>query len=305
MHFILLLQLLVAMTSAAVISDIGGLYFLNSPKPNEDTDSQNGRDIDGLFSYNSDNFANYPQQSKRDVHRSSDIYRESKSLPIDIDQIYGQKFPVTEMANSKTDDLDGLYSYSNPDGINYPHYARKRTTRQTPDVISELSKDRNSAQDNDKPHGQMSSVFVEPKNGEDDVNTLYIYNNDNGDKYPLGSRQRFVYVNAFGDVNRAIHTDYIRRKNLQVFIEQLKNFNIPGFDAVKFYNDVMDFYHRYNLLPIHVQVQPAFDQGFIDVGGLYQQNGIPRDEMPRPKDIDNLYQYNGNYPVYPQHSAYV
>ncbi|XP_044579503.1 uncharacterized protein LOC123261781 [Cotesia glomerata] len=305
MHFILLLQLLVATTSAAVIRDIGGLYFSHSPKTNEDTDSQNGQDIDRLFSYNSDNFANYPQRSKRDVHLSPDVYLESKSLPNDIDQIYGQKFPVREMANSKTDDLDGLYSYSNPDGINYPHYARKRTprtVRQASDVISKLSRDKNSAQDNDQLHGQMSSILMEPKNGEDNVNTLNIYNNHNGDKYPPGSRQRFVYDNAFGDVNGAINIEHIRRKNLQIFIEQLKNFNVPGFDAVKFYNDVMDFYHRCDLLSIHVQVQPAFDQDFIDVGGLYQQNGIPRDENSyRPKDIDNLYQYNGNYPVYPQH----
>ncbi|KAH0549328.1 uncharacterized protein LOC123261782 [Cotesia glomerata] len=301
MHFILLLQLLVAMTSAAVIRDIGGLYFSHSPKTNEDTDSQNEQDIDGMFSYNSDNFANYyPQRSKRDVHLSPDVYLESKSLPNDIDQIYGQKFAVREMADSKTDDLDGLYSYSNPDGINYPHYARKRTVRQTSDVINKLSRDKNSTQDNDQLHGQMLSSLMEPKNGEDNVNTLNIYNNHNGEKYPAGSRKRFVYDNAFGNVNEAINIEHIRRKNLQIFIEQLKNFNIPGFDAVKFYNDVMDFYHHCDLLPIRVQVQPAFDQGFIDVGELYQQNGIPRDEMPRPKDIDNLYQYNGNYPVYPQ-----
>lgn len=303
MHFqILLLQLLVAMTSAAVINDIGGLYFSHSPQPNEDTDSQNGYDIDGLFTYTSDNSANYPQRSKRDVHRSSDAYLESESLPVDIDQIYSQKSPVRETVNSKFDDLDGLYSYSNPDGINYPHYARKRTVRQTSDdVISKLSKDKNSAQDNDQFHGQVSSILVEPKNGGDGENRLYIYNSQNGDQYPPVSMQHFAYANAFGDVSGAINIEQIRRKNLEAFIEQIQNFNIPGFDAVEFYNDVMDFYHRYDPFPIHIQVKPTFDQDFIDVGRLYRQNGIPRDEMPRPQDIDNLYQYNGNYPVYPQH----
>ncbi|XP_074111190.1 uncharacterized protein LOC141535241 [Cotesia typhae] len=172
MHFILLLQLLVAMTSAAVINDIEGLYFSHSPQPNEYTDSQNGYDINGLFTYNSDKSANM---------------------------------------------------------------------------------------------------------------------------------QNFAYANAFGNVSGAINIEQIRRKNLEAFIEQIQNFNITGFDAVKFYNDVMDFYHRYDRFPIHIQVKPIFDQNFIDVGRLYRQNGIPRDEMPRPQDIDNLYQYNGNYPVYPQH----
>ncbi|XP_008560699.1 uncharacterized protein LOC103580646 [Microplitis demolitor] len=262
-------------------NDIGQLYDQNSQTITDDVNKfqNNGHDIDELYQYNSIDTTNYPPRSKRSSEQLSDVSKlEYKDGANDIDQLYDQNVQTTtdnvNKFQNKGLDIDELYQSNSIDTTNYPPRS-KRSNEQLSDVSKLGSK--SGSKDIGQLYDQNSPITIDDINEVQDnghsIDELYQFNSIDTTNYPPRSK----------------------RSNEQLSDASGLEINNSGIN----HNDAAAF----NIRPLNENDIPV-----IDIGSLYDhERKIPRNELPGspnnpgPLDLEDLYQYNGNYPVYPKH----